>query len=110
MDKRTQFCARFEDVEDFEKRREEARKKMKQEGALESKKTPRRKSARSASQGRTLCKRSPSSSPPAATSSTSSAKPRGACFKCASMKHQARDCPTRNNKNVKEKKGGKKKN
>ena len=29
MEKRTQFSTRFEDVEDFEKRREEARKKMK---------------------------------------------------------------------------------
>ena len=63
MEKKTQFSASYEDVEDFEKRRVEARKKLKQEGALESKKTPRRNTARSASQWRTSRKRSPSSSP-----------------------------------------------
>ena len=106
MEKRTQFSARYQDVEDFEKRREEARKKLKQEGALGTKRAPKRKSARSASRGRTSCKRSPSSSPPASSSTAaSSAKPKGACFNCTTTKHQARDCPSRNNKNVKEKKG-----
>ena len=106
MAKRTQFSAVDEDEEDFEKRRQEAKKKLKQEGALGVSKTPRRKAARSASRGRNSRKRSPSSSPPA-SSSTPAAKPKGACFKCASTKHQARDCPMKNKKNVKEQKGGK---
>ena len=70
MCKGTQFCARFEDVEDFDKRREVARKRMKQEGALESKKAPKRRAgARSSSRGQTSRKRSPSGSPPAPSTS-----------------------------------------
>ena len=84
MNKGTQFSARFENVDHFDKRREEARKRMKQEGALESKKAPKRRAgARSSSRGRTSCMRSPSGSPPAPSTSGSS-KPSGACFKCAS--------------------------
>ena len=109
MNKGTQFSARFEDVEDFDKRREEARKRMKLEGARESKKAPKRRAgARSSSRGRTSRKRSPSGSPPAPSTSGSS-KPRGACFKCASTKHQARDCPSKKNTNVSRAKKGSKK-
>ena len=85
MNKGDQFSARFEDEADFEKRREEARKRMKQEGAPEPKRAPRRRaSGRSSSRGRTSCKSSPSGSPPAT-------------FKFNSTKHQARDCPSKKN-------------
>ena len=105
---RNQFAAIDEDPAEFERRRLEAKKKLKLEGPAGGSKTPKRKGARSASRGRSARKRSPSSSPGApANSSTPAPKAKGACYRCASTKHQARDCPQKNNKNVKEKKGGK---